>query len=197
MRIGVVSDTHDRLEAVAEAVRLLAEQKVELILHCGDIESPLLVPVFRDIPTHFVFGNWDKDRPALSAAIRLARGVAHDGFGALELAGKRVAWVHSHERHQLYQLEHSDYFDYLFYGHTHVREQHRTGRTLVANPGALFRATPKTCIVVDLISGEIKPIIVPIRTGDSSHTRPGLAASGVHPAMPNSRPTPPDPPMSE
>jgi hypothetical protein len=67
----------------------------------------------------------------------------------------------------------------------------------VANPGALFRATPKTCIVVDLISGEIKPIIVPIRTGDSSHTRPGLAASGVHPAMPNSRPTPPDPPMSE
>ena len=40
MRIGVVSDTHDRQEAVAEAVRLLMEQHVELILHCGDIESP-------------------------------------------------------------------------------------------------------------------------------------------------------------
>ena len=52
--------------------------------------------------------------------------------------------------------------DYVFYGHTHVREQHRTGRTLVANPGALFRANPKTCIVLDLATGEIKPIIVPV-----------------------------------
>ena len=50
----------------------------------------------------------------------------------------------------------------MFYGHTHVREQHRTGKTLVANPGALFRANPKTCIVLDLATGEIKPIIVPV-----------------------------------
>lgn len=193
MRIGVVSDTHDRLEAVAEAVRLLAEQQVELILHCGDIESPLVVPAFAPITTHFVFGNWDKDRYKLTTAIRAIGGVAHDGFGALELAGKRVAWVHSHERHQLYQLEHSDYFDYLFYGHTHVREQHRTGKTLVANPGALFRANPKTCIVVDILTGEIKPIIVPVRS-DSSHFRPGLAASGVIPAPGSLRVPAPDPP---
>ncbi len=162
MRIGVVSDTHDRQEAVAEAVRLLMEQHVELILHCGDIESPDTVRVFRPIPTHFVFGNWDKDRAKLATAIKEIGGTHSDSFGALELDGKRIAWVHSHERHQLRQLENADFFDYVFYGHTHVREQHRTGKTLVANPGALFRANPKTCIVLDVISGEIKPIIVPI-----------------------------------
>src|SRR6476661_307325 len=168
MRIGVVSDTHDRHEAVAEAVRLLLEQHVELILHCGDIESPETIRVFRSIPTHFVWGNWDKNRTKMAAAIKEVGGTHHDSFGAIELAGKRLAWVHSHERHQLRQLEHSDFFDYLFYGHTHVREQHRTGKTLVANPGALFRANPKTCIVLDVATGEIKPIIVPVAAKPTS-----------------------------
>ena len=106
MRIGIVSDTHDRHEAVIEAVRLLVEQQVELILHCGDIESPETIAAFQPIPTHFVFGNWDKDKIKLSAAIKAIGGTSHDSFGALELGGKRLAWVHSHERHQLYQLEH-------------------------------------------------------------------------------------------
>src|SRR5213075_697687 len=79
---------------------------------------------------------------------------------------------HSHERHQLRQLENADYFDYVFYGHTHVREQHRTGKTLVANPGALFRANPKTCIVLDVVTGEIKPIIVPVAPKPSANGAP-------------------------
>jgi putative phosphoesterase len=190
MRIGVVSDTHDRTEAVAEAVRLLLDQRVELILHCGDIETPETVAAFAAVPTHFVYGNWDKDRAKLGAAIRGIGGTAHDSFGALELAGKRIAWVHSHERHQLYQLEHCDYFDYVFYGHTHVREQHRTGKTLVANPGALFRANPKTCIVLDVKTGELKPVILPTKPGDSTHAGPGLTAGSVYgmPGLPEPPP---------
>jgi hypothetical protein len=170
MRIGVVSDTHDRAETIAEAIRLLLEQRVELVLHCGDIESVETIRLFKPIPTQFVFGNWDKDRGKLAAAIKEVGGTPHDSFGAIELAGKRLAWVHSHERHQFRQLEHSDFFDYLFYGHTHVREQHRTGKTLVANPGALFRANPKTCIVVDVATGEIKPIIVPVAAKNAAVT---------------------------
>jgi len=200
MRIGVVSDTHDRGEAVGEAVRLLLEQRVELLLHCGDIESVDTVRLFRPIPTHFVFGNWDKDRAKLAAAIKDAGGTHHESFGAIEIAGKRLAWVHSHERHQLRQLEHSDFFDYLFYGHTHVREQHRTGRTLVANPGALFRANPKTCIVLDVVTGEIKPIIIPSKVLHSPNGTPADEPTGpetlrpitsiVPPPLPD--PVPPD-----
>ena len=179
MRIGVVSDTHDRTETIAEAMRLLAEQGVELVLHCGDIESPSTVRFFRPIPTHFVFGNWDKDKVRLAAEIKAHGGWHNDAFGAIELAGKRIAWVHSHERHHLHQLERSDYFDYVFYGHTHVREQHRTGKTIVANPGALFRASPKTCIVLDVVTGEIKPIIVALSRGTESN--PSLPGTGTLP----------------
>ena len=81
----------------------------------------------------------------------------------------------------MYQLEHCDYFDYVFYGHTHVREQHRTGKTLVANPGALFRANPRTCVVLDVTTGELKPIIVGGGRADSTHGTPGLPAAGPMP----------------
>jgi uncharacterized protein len=193
MRIGVVSDTHDRQEAVAESVRLLLEQQVELILHCGDIESPETVRVFKSVPTHFVFGNWDKDRAKLSNAIKDIGGTHYDSFGALVLDGKRVAWVHSHERHQLRQLENADFFDYVFYGHTHVREQHRTGRTLVANPGALFRANPKTCIVLDVATGEIKPIIVPVKpAGSTPHAAAIDESVGSLIMPPSALPAPPE-----
>lgn len=186
MRIGVISDTHDRHEVVTDAVRLLGEQRVELVLHCGDIETPDTIALFRPLPTHFVFGNWDKDKLKLVSAIRDIGGQSHDSFGAIELAGKRIAWVHSHDRHQFYELEHCNYFDYLFYGHTHVREQHRTGKTLVANPGALFRANPKTCIVLDVSTGEVKPIIIPTATkpGESVHAMPGLANRSM-PGLPS------------
>lgn len=198
MRIGVVSDTHDRQEAVAEAVRLLLEQEVELILHCGDIESPETVRVFKPVPTHFVFGNWDKDKLRLTAAIKDVGGTHYDSFGALTLAEKRIAWVHSHERHQLRQLENADFFDYVFYGHTHVREQHRTGRTLVANPGALFRANPKTCIVLDLLTGEIKPIIVQSKApgGAAAHAAAAPAGDTVSSIVlpPTALPDAPSPP---
>jgi len=200
MLVGIVSDTHDRSEAVSEAVRLFTEMQVELILHCGDIESPATVQLFKPIPTHFVFGNWDKDRTRLTAAIRAIGGHANESFGAIELEGKRIAWVHSHERHMLYQLEHCDMFEYVFYGHTHVREQHRTGKTLVANPGALFRANPKTCIVLDVKTGELKPIIISTasKTGESTHMLPGLRdvddSLGLIPGLTDEHPHPPKTP---
>ena len=82
MRIGVVSDTHDRLDTVAEAVRLLTTiHRVDLILHCGDIETSETIELFKPVPTHFVYGNWDKDRTRLAFAIKAAGGTVYDGFG--------------------------------------------------------------------------------------------------------------------
>ena len=51
-------------------------------------------------------------------------------------------------------------FDFLFYGHTHVAEEHRTGPTRVINPGALHRARVKSVLVLDLPSGEARRLEV-------------------------------------
>jgi putative phosphoesterase len=160
MRIGVVSDTHDRQEAVAEAVRLLMEQHVELILHCGDIESPETVRLFDGVPTHFVFGNCDHDRGRLREEICAIGAALHEPWGEVELAGKKIAWLHGHERRLKAEVEAMDHFDYLFYGHTHDAEQHRVGRTLVVNPGALYRAVPKQCVVLNLEREELESVVV-------------------------------------
>src|SRR5262249_50810977 len=112
----------------------------------------------------FVLGNWDgdwvgrgpRDPARLCRAIADGGGRLHEPFGHLTLAGREVGWVHGHDRALLRELEMSDLFDFVFYGHTHLAEQHRRGRTLVANPGALFRAAPKTCAVLDLEGGELE-----------------------------------------
>ncbi len=165
MKIGVLSDTHGQVETTAEAIRLLTEQGAEALLHCGDIETPDVVRLFKGIESHFVFGNWDGRVSSLLDAMAEVGATHHNDHGRLTLAGKEIAWVHSHRRGQLRELEHSGLFDYLFYGHSHVAESHRTGRTLVANPGALFRAQPRTCLLVDLESGELRTIVVPAASG--------------------------------
>jgi putative phosphoesterase len=170
MRIGIVSDTHDNDEVVSRAVHRLRKGGVDLVLHCGDITTPETVRRFAGLPTHFVFGNWDgdllphgrgrrprregvsrnRDHSRLRRAIEEIGGTLHEPFGELEIEQRLIGWIHGHYRDRLRELEEADYFDYLFYGHTHEQEQHRTGRTLVVNPGALSRATPCTLVLLDL-----------------------------------------------
>jgi putative phosphoesterase len=181
MRIGVVSDTHDRTPAVEAAIALLREREVELILHCGDIESVEVVQCFAGIPTHFVLGNWDCDwisgvncglaprspdgrkrnDTRLRRAIERIGATLHEPWGELTFEGRQIAWVHGHDRALLRDLELSNCYDYLFYGHTHVAEQRRTGRTLVVNPGAMFKVEPKQFAILDLKSGELESVVVP------------------------------------
>jgi putative phosphoesterase len=150
MRIAVVSDTHGHTASTRAAVRLVAREQVAVVLHCGDIGSADVIPLFADWPTHFVFGNVDHDEARLAQAIEQAGQTCHARFGSLELAGRKIAWLHSDDRDLFDETVNADTWDLVCYGHTHVAEQHQVGRTLVLNPGALFRATPHTLAVVDL-----------------------------------------------
>ena len=162
MKIGVVSDTHGKLEITRTAIRLLCERGAELILHCGDIDSVETVQLFRQVSTRFVFGNWDHSKTKLSAAMRDIGAAGNDGPGRIVLAGKHIGWLHGHVRGERPRLELSGTLDFLFYGHSHRAEAHRTGKTLVLNPGALHRARPKTVAVVDLVTGEWEHLVVPM-----------------------------------
>lgn len=149
MLIGVVSDTHGHVEYTRAAIRILEGLGVELVLHCGDIGSPAIVPLFAQWPTHFVFGNVDYDTESLRAAIEAAGQTCHHRFGELELAGKKVAFLHSDDGLLFDETIAGGKFDLVCYGHTHEAEQHLQGPTLVLNPGALYRATPHTLATVE------------------------------------------------
>src|SRR5262245_6168405 len=150
MLLGIVSDTHGHVEYTREAVRMLASLAVQEVLHCGDIGSPAIIPLFAAWRTHFVFGNVDHDEPSLRAAIAACGQSCHDRFGSLERAGRKIAFLHSDDGRLFRETIHSGHWDLVCHGHTHVAEQSRQGRTLVLNPGALYRATPHSIAIVEL-----------------------------------------------
>ncbi len=160
MKIAILSDTHSRYATIEAALQLAEERQPELILHCGDIEDADAVWLFPG-KTHFVFGNCDTERTGIRQAVYGIGGTLHEPCGRLELEGAQIAFVHSDDRKLFRDLEHSGQFDYLFYGHSHVAEEHRTGPTRVINPGALHRARVKTFVMLDLESGEIETVEVP------------------------------------
>jgi uncharacterized protein len=150
MHIGVISDTHGHLENTRSAVRMLESLEVQAVLHCGDIGSAEVARLLAAWPAHFVFGNCDSGRDPLQAAIEAAGLTCHGRFGDFTLGGRRIALLHSDDARLFRQVTTSGEYDLVCYGHTHAAEQHRQGKTLVLNPGALYRATPHTIALVDL-----------------------------------------------
>lgn len=150
MRIGIVSDTHGHLANARAAVRSLTQLNVELVIHCGDIGSPDVVALFQPWPTHFVFGNVDGDEFELTQAITAAGQTCHGRFGSLDVAGTKIAFLHSDDRAQFQETIAGGKWDLVCYGHSHIPEQHFSGKTLVLNPGALYRADPHTLATVEL-----------------------------------------------
>ena len=149
MLLGIVSDTHGQVDSTRPAIRMLESMGVEAVIHCGDIGSVDIVPMFRPWPTHFVFGNVDFDVDELRQAIAAAGLECHDRFGSLDLAGRRIAFLHGDDDRRFRETIAGQEYDLVCYGHTHVAEQQQRGRTLVLNPGALHRATPHSLAVVE------------------------------------------------
>jgi hypothetical protein len=162
MRIGVISDTHGHIANTLAAVRMLESLEVERLLHCGDICSPQIPPLLKAWPTHFVFGNCDhgEELAELRTAIRGAGLTCHERFGAFDWAGRKIALLHSDDVRLFRELITSGLYDLICYGHTHVAETHYEGKTLVLNPGALYRASPHSLAVIDLATMEAT--IVPL-----------------------------------
>lgn len=160
MRIGILSDTHGNRRTVTGALAELRERGITTVLHCGDIDDPETVEMFRGFTMHFVFGNCDIDKEPMRAAMADIGATLHEHFGSVELEGVKLAFTHGDNATLMRDVEHSGYYDFLFYGHTHQAEEHQSGPTRVINPGALHRARPKTFVVLDLGSREAASVTV-------------------------------------
>lgn len=156
MKLAVVSDTHGHLEPTRKALDLIRGRGADLIVHTGDVGGGHLIELFADWPAHFVFGNVDQDRGSLRRTIEAAGQHCHGVFGELHLEGRRMAFLHGDDARRLKDTIESGEWDLVCYGHTHQSEAHKEGETVVLNPGALYRARPRTFALVDLPSLEIE-----------------------------------------
>ena len=158
MQIAVISDTHGHVENTQKAVRRLETLELDAVLHCGDIGSAAIVPLFATWPTHFVFGNVDGEHDQLRAVIESAGQTCHGRFGELDFEGKRIALLHSDDGRRFQETIFSGDYDLVCHGHTHIADLRTEDDTIVLNPGAIYRATPHSFAVVRLPELEVTTV---------------------------------------
>jgi putative phosphoesterase len=140
MRLAVLSDIHDNIWKLAAA--LDAVQSADALICCGDLCSPFILHQFGrgfGKPIHIVFGNNDADLFRITAnAGKYPQIRIHGELFRGEFDGKAVAAVHYDTIAR--PLAASGEFDLVAFGHNHVYEIRRAGRSLVVNPGPIMGA---------------------------------------------------------
>jgi putative phosphoesterase len=160
MLIGILSDTHDRADAMAAGVAVLRRAGAQFFVHCGDVGTERVLDHLAGLPSAFVFGNTDWDRAALARYAETIGVACHGTFADLELGGKKVAVTHGDDARIKQRILTEKRHDYLLQGHTHVRADERVGTVRVINPGALHRAKEKTVATLATEKGEVNKLEV-------------------------------------
>ena len=146
MKIGILSDSHDDMAAIAKAVALFNAEGVVQVLHAGDLVSPFTFDILHELQAPFggIFGNNDGDRLLLRER---SAGALHTQPHFVTLDSMRGVIVH--EPPLVKSLARSGDFDLVIYGHTHVPDVHREGTSLVVNPGKAARLDKgRTTVVI-------------------------------------------------
>ncbi len=161
MRLGILSDSHDKLQRTRVAVEILRTAGAEALLHCGDLASPPIVEACSILPCYFVFGNHDSDMVPHLQSAATEFGVTCLGWGdVVSLGGKRVGLVHGHLTADLRRVQAANP-DYIFSGHSHIRGDVQVDSIRRINPGALHRADEFSVAILDLESNELRFLTVP------------------------------------
>jgi len=138
MKIGVLSDIHDNIWALPEALARLSDCQTLLCL--GDLCAPFTISAIAEGfagPVHLVWGNNDGDK--LLIARNAAEGgnvTIHGDFAELELGGRSLAMTHFPGLAQA--LARGGTYDLVCHGHDHRRAASRVGRTTLLNPGEVM-----------------------------------------------------------
>ncbi len=140
MKIGILSDTHDRLPLIRAALDVFGVRRVGAVLHAGDVVAPfaakLLTPEALPprVPLHVIYGNNDGERAGLAKVLPQIR----PGPLRLQIAGRCILmlhWIEDLAGEQLDAGPSRPAPDVIVTGHTHEPLIERRGRCLHVNPG--------------------------------------------------------------
>lgn len=135
MLIGLISDSHDHVPNIEQAVEIFKNRSVDVVLHAGDFCSPFTVPPFEGLPIKGVFGNNDGDHYLLLDKFRAIDAEHFGSFGDLKIDGKRIALYHGTDAPITVALEQCGNYDLVVSGHTHEKKVEMINETLAVNPG--------------------------------------------------------------
>ena len=158
MKLCIVSDSHDRADALAGAVREAAARGAQAVIHCGDVSGPQTWrgAMAVGLPMHVIHGNNLGDPVSLSRWARDSNGQLqyHGPDARIELAGRRIFVVHYPEYG--YAMACTGDWDLVCCGHSHQADMQQVknvkgGSTWLVNPGTVAGlAAAATWILGDL-----------------------------------------------
>ena len=168
MLVGVVSDTHDNLEAARRAIRVFREHGVGLVLHLGDIVAPFTLKVFREEGVErliAVYGNNCGEKLGLQETARKLGFEIDYWPHTLEVEGRRILMLHgvgpSEKTVELVEaLATSGRYHVVAYGHTHQVDVRKLSGTLILNPGEACGCLTgrRTAAILDLERLEVEVV---------------------------------------
>jgi len=155
VKICVVSDSHDRADALGKAVSNAKEQGAQAVIHCGDlIGAHTLRPAMAlGLPIHLIHGNNLGD----SVALHKLAGSQLKYYGPdarLELGGRKIFVVHYPEYGRAMAC--TGDWDLVCCGHSHQAGVERVatvkgGSAWLVNPGTIAGlSAPATWVLGDL-----------------------------------------------
>ncbi|RLG41945.1 MAG: hypothetical protein DRO05_02580 [Thermoproteota archaeon] len=155
--IGVISDTHDDLEAIRSALEVFSREEVESIIHLGDLISPFSL---RELAkwqgrVDLLWGN--NEGEALVAKLGVELGLkVHTSPTELTISNREILAFHGFGSASLTEkvarmIADSGEYDLVLFGHTHSPIVERR-KSLLVNPGeACGKLTKRrTIALVDL-----------------------------------------------
>jgi uncharacterized protein len=132
MKIGIISDTHDRLEKIDKAVAFFNSYPVELVMHAGDFVAPFTAQSFADLDADMVgvFGNNDGEKEGLvKAYANVAK--LYEPPHIQTIDGLSIVILHKDTDIEKYLKQH----DVIIYGHSHQYDIKKQNGKLIVNPG--------------------------------------------------------------
>lgn len=135
MLIGIISDTHDRVDYIMKAIEIFKREKVEALIHCGDYVAPFALVPFQklDCPFYGVFGNNDGEKKGLLKKAE-SLGELKNPPHIFKLGEKSFLVNHSPLSEEDIRRRESS-IDYFLCGHTHEAEEKMVGSVKFINPG--------------------------------------------------------------
>ena len=158
MKIGILSDSHDNMAALAKAVSVFNDAGVSLVIHAGDLIAPFISRPLKQLNMDFiaVYGNNDGERQGLAAVFK---DQIFRPPHLLNIHDKKILIMH--EPDQLDALAYSGRFDAIIYGHTHEIDI-RHDPTLVINPGECggWLSGRRTVAIWDVDRGHVNTVVI-------------------------------------
>ncbi len=159
--LGVMSDSHDNLQNLEKALKILRQRSVDMVIHLGDIVSPFTMRRLVQFPARVIVirGNNDGDLLQLREIANKAGAVFRDSPHEVRIEDRSILLVHGYGSKEftkriVYSIAKSGAYDIILYGHTHEPDVTEINRCLVVNPGEVF----------GYLSGEASVAIVDTRT---------------------------------